>query len=46
MSRIQVIPYDPEWPRSFARIRDQVWPAVREIALGGATSEARESIDS
>ena len=42
MKRVQVIDYDPEWPRIFERVRSYVWPAVRDIALSvehvGSTS--------
>lgn len=33
MNRVQVVEYDPEWPRVFERIRSYVWPAVRDVAL-------------
>ncbi len=33
MSRVEIQPYDPEWPRMFERIRDHVWPAVQIAAL-------------
>lgn len=40
--KVQVVEYDPEWPRIFERIRSYVWPAVRDIALNvehvGSTS--------
>lgn len=39
---IVVAPYDPEWPRTFAQLREQLWPAVRDHALAvehvGSTS--------
>ncbi|QDU93623.1 dephospho-CoA kinase/protein folding accessory domain-containing protein [Lignipirellula cremea] len=39
---ITVVAYDPEWPQTFAKLRDQVWPAVREAVLAiehvGSTS--------
>ncbi len=42
MSRIEVRPYDPEWSRSFERIRAHVWPAVQHAAMSmehvGSTS--------
>jgi GrpB-like predicted nucleotidyltransferase (UPF0157 family) len=33
MKRVQVVDYDPEWPRVFERIRSYVWPAVRDVAI-------------
>jgi GrpB-like predicted nucleotidyltransferase (UPF0157 family) len=42
MSRVEVHAYDPEWPRSFERIRAHVWPAVQHAAMNiehvGSTS--------
>jgi GrpB-like predicted nucleotidyltransferase (UPF0157 family) len=42
MSRVEVKAYDPEWPRTFDRIRAIVWPAVQHAALAfehvGSTS--------
>lgn len=42
MSRVEVAAYDPEWPRTFERIRAYVWPAVQHAALSlehvGSTS--------
>jgi GrpB-like predicted nucleotidyltransferase (UPF0157 family) len=42
MSRVEVTAYDPEWPRTFERIRAYVWPAVQHAALSlehvGSTS--------
>lgn len=42
MSLVEVLPYDPEWRRSFERIHMLVWPAVCGIAVGvehvGSTS--------
>ncbi len=29
---VVVVPYDPEWPVLFARLRDRAWPVVRDIA--------------
>jgi GrpB-like predicted nucleotidyltransferase (UPF0157 family) len=34
MSRVHVVDYDPEWPRTFERIRSYVWPAVQDVAIG------------
>lgn len=33
MARVEVVPYDEEWPRIFERIRARVWPAVQHAAL-------------
>ena len=33
MSRIEVTAYDPEWPRTFERIREHVWPVVQHAAM-------------
>ena len=42
MLRIEVLPYDPAWPKEFERIRDRVAPAVGELCIGiehvGSTS--------
>ncbi len=42
MSLVVVTAYDPEWPRTFERIRAHVWPAVRHAAMSiehvGSTS--------
>ena len=42
MSRVEVSAYDPEWPRTFERIRAFVWPAVQHAAMSlehvGSTS--------
>lgn len=42
MSLVVVNAYDPEWPRTFERIRAQVWPAVQHAAMSmehvGSTS--------
>jgi GrpB-like predicted nucleotidyltransferase (UPF0157 family) len=42
MSRVEVTAYDPEWPRTFERIRAFVWPAVQYAAMSlehvGSTS--------
>lgn len=34
MSRVHVVEYDPEWARTFERIRSIVWPAVQDVAIG------------
>lgn len=34
MKRVEVVPYDPVWPRVFERVRAHVWPAVADLALG------------
>lgn len=33
MSLVEVTAYDPEWPRTFGRIRAHVWPAVQHAAM-------------
>ena len=33
MPRVEVKMYDPEWPRTFERIRAHVWPAVQHAAM-------------
>lgn len=42
MSLVRVSEYDPEWPRTFERIRAVVWPAVQHAAMSlehvGSTS--------
>jgi GrpB-like predicted nucleotidyltransferase (UPF0157 family) len=42
MSLVEVNAYDPEWPRTFDRIRGHVWPAVQHAAMSlehvGSTS--------
>lgn len=42
MSQVEVHAYDPEWPRTFERIRAHVWPAVQHAAMSlehvGSTS--------
>jgi GrpB-like predicted nucleotidyltransferase (UPF0157 family) len=42
MSRVELKAYDPEWPRTFERIRARVWPAVQHAAMSlehvGSTS--------
>jgi len=42
MARVEVTPYDPEWPLTFERIRAYVWPAVQHAAMSlehvGSTS--------
>ena len=44
MRRIEVMDYNPEWPRMFADLRDAIWPSVRDLAVGiehvGSTSVA------
>jgi GrpB-like predicted nucleotidyltransferase (UPF0157 family) len=53
MSRVEVTAYDPEWPRTFDRIRAHVWPAVQHAAMSlehvGSTSvpglRAKPAID-
>jgi GrpB-like predicted nucleotidyltransferase (UPF0157 family) len=31
--QIVVVDYDPEWPRTFDRIRQHVWPALGDVAV-------------
>jgi GrpB-like predicted nucleotidyltransferase (UPF0157 family) len=31
---IRVVPYHPEWPEEFSRLRDRIWPVVSDIAIG------------
>jgi GrpB-like predicted nucleotidyltransferase (UPF0157 family) len=42
LTAIQVVDYDPDWPRIFHRFRDQIWPSVRDVAVAiehvGSTS--------
>lgn len=33
MTRVEVTAYDPEWPRTFERIRAHVWPAVQHASM-------------
>lgn len=33
MSRVDIRPYDPEWPRIFERIHAHVWPVVQHAAM-------------
>jgi len=39
---IQLVDYDPDWPRIFNQIRDGIWPSVCDLALAiehvGSTS--------
>ncbi len=32
-ARVSVVPYDPAWPADFARIRDEIAPALEGVAL-------------
>lgn len=32
-SAIQVLDYDPEWPRIFLQLRDWIWPSVSDVAV-------------
>jgi GrpB-like predicted nucleotidyltransferase (UPF0157 family) len=42
MRRIEVVDYDPRWPKTFERLRSRIWPALRDVALSvehvGSTS--------
>ncbi len=33
MSRVVVVPYDPQWPRTFDAIHDTLWPVVQHAAM-------------
>ncbi len=33
MPRVEVTPYDPDWPRTFDHIHAAVWPAVQHAAM-------------
>lgn len=33
MKRVEVLPYNEEWPQTFGRLRDIVWPSVSDFAL-------------
>lgn len=33
MATVIVVDYDPEWPRAYGTLRDQVWPIVSDLAL-------------
>lgn len=33
MKQVEVVAYDPRWPRLFAQLRAFVWPAVADVAL-------------
>jgi GrpB-like predicted nucleotidyltransferase (UPF0157 family) len=39
---VQVVDYDPDWPRIFSQLKDQIWPSLRYVALAiehvGSTS--------
>lgn len=32
MRTIVVVPYDPQWPEAFEQIKNELWPAVKDIA--------------
>jgi GrpB-like predicted nucleotidyltransferase (UPF0157 family) len=42
LTAIQLVDYDPDWPRIFHQLRDQIWPSVRDVAVAiehvGSTS--------
>ena len=42
MRTIEVVDYDPRWPEVFERLRSEVWPVVRDVAVSvehvGSTS--------
>lgn len=33
IKRVEVVPYDPEWPRVFEQVRAYAWPAIADLAL-------------
>jgi GrpB-like predicted nucleotidyltransferase (UPF0157 family) len=39
---VQVLDYDPDWPRIFLQLRDHIWPSVQDVAVAiehvGSTS--------
>jgi GrpB-like predicted nucleotidyltransferase (UPF0157 family) len=39
---VQVVEYDPVWPRTFQQLKDQLWPSVCDLSVGiehvGSTS--------
>jgi GrpB-like predicted nucleotidyltransferase (UPF0157 family) len=42
LRRIEVVDYDPRWPKTFERLRSRIWTALRDVALSvehvGSTS--------
>ena len=42
MRKIEVVDYDPEWPKIFESLRSTIWTALRDVALSvehvGSTS--------
>src|SRR5580704_4136126 len=42
LPRIEVVDYDPRWPKTFERLRSRIWTALRDLALSvehvGSTS--------
>jgi GrpB-like predicted nucleotidyltransferase (UPF0157 family) len=42
MRRIEVVDYDPHWPKTFERLCSRIWTALRDVALSvehvGSTS--------
>jgi hypothetical protein len=33
---VQVVDYNPDWPRIFWQLKSQIWPSVRVVALADA----------
>ena len=33
LATVQVVNYDPDWPRVFSSLKDQIWPSVRYAAI-------------
>ena len=31
---VQVVDYDPNWPRTFEQLKQRVWPEVCDLAIG------------
>jgi hypothetical protein len=39
-----VLDYNPEWPDKFWRLRDRIWPFVRNIAIRIEHVEAQQCL--
>jgi GrpB-like predicted nucleotidyltransferase (UPF0157 family) len=31
---VRVVHYDPDWPRTFQQLKEQIWPSVSDVAIG------------
>ena len=31
---VQVVDYDPDWPRTFQHLKEQIWPSISDVAIG------------